>query len=760
MQRVATAVLAHPRRVLVGAAVVVVCAAVFGGPLVNVLQTSLSDFEDPASQTWTVARQIDRAIGAQDDAGLVVLLRPGADPRKRTAGAPARAQETEVAELLSRQHGYLRAIYYQHARSPELLSRDGREALMIATFATRKDSYAAAGRLSRRLHSMHASVGGLDVVFEELTRRSRTDLERAELYVLPLLILLSLWIFRGVVAALLPLLVGAIAILVTFLCLRIVDQFLGLSVFALNLVSALGLGLAIDYSLFVLSRYREELRSAPGELPSPAGSRVAVASAAPYSPEQVRRALRRTLATAGRTVAFSAVTVAAAMASLAVFPLRFLYSMGIAGVVTALCAGACALVVLPAVLALLGRRIDALSPAWLRHSGARAADPMASSFWSSLARTVMRRPGLVALLSGAVLLAAGAPALQMGLTPASSSLLPTSSQARQVDEAIKRNFAASPALPIADLVRAPETEAPTVLAYARQVARASGEPARAHLLYLKHSTWLIVIPPIGNPFSAANERIVRRIRSIPAPAPAAVGGITAWFMDQMSSLESHLPLAFAIVALAMFLTIFAMTGSVVLPAKTLVMNILTLSVATGVLVLGFQNGALGSVLDFRSNGGIEPSNLVLLFTVAFALASDYGVFLLARIKEAHDAGLANRDAVAVGLERTGRIVTAAALLFCVAVGALVSSSILSVKELGFGAALAVAVDASLVRALLVPSLMALLGRFNWWAPAPLRRLHERMAPHEGSPSGNISTGESAGAFAPHAPSAPPRADES
>jgi RND superfamily putative drug exporter len=342
----------------------------------------------------------------------------------------------------------------------------------------------------------------------------------------------------------------------------------------------------------------------------------------------------------------------------------------------------------------------------------------------------MRRPGAIALASAGVLLALGSPVLSLGLTPASSSLLPTSSQARHVDEAIKRNFANSPALPIAAVVKEPLNHAPAVFAYGQEAGLVSGYPEAMHVIYVEHSTFVVSIPPRGDPFGTANERLVRRLRAIRAPFPVAVGGITGWYMDQLSSIGSHLPLALAIIALTMFATIFAMTGSAVLPIKTFIMNLLTLSATTGVLVLAFQDNGLGGVLDFHGNGGIEPSNLVLLFTVAFALASDYGVFLLGRIKEAHDAGLPNRAAIALGLERTGRLVTGAALLFCVAVGALVSSSILSVKELGFGAAVAVAIDASIVRALLVPSLMVLLGDWNWWAPAWLRRVHDRIGIRE------------------------------
>jgi uncharacterized membrane protein YdfJ with MMPL/SSD domain len=729
VSRLAALVQTRARTVIGATALIFVAAVVFGGPVVGILQTSLSDFEDSSSQTATATRLIRHATGAQDEVGVVALVRGGEDVR---TGLRARQAQATVRKLLATQRGYVGAIDYANSRDPELISLDRREALVLATFKTRKLAWAAVEHVRRRVRAQQVKFGGLDIVFEELTRRSRSDLARAELIVLPLLILLSLWIFRGVVAALLPLLVGALTILGTFLCLRVVDQALGISVFALNLVSALGLGLAIDYSLFVLARYREELAraDAPNGAPGLEGS---VGAGGGSASGRTGAAIERTLQTAGRTVLFSALTVAAAMASLTVFPLPFLYSMGIAGVFTALLAGVTSLVVLPAILFALGGRVNALAPRWLQRSSARAARPEISGFWSRLARGVMRRPGAIALASGALLLAAGSPVLGMGLTPASSSLLPRSAQARQVDEAIKRNFAANPALPIADVVQAPPSEVQGVVAYARQVAAASGEASRVRLLYLSHSTWLIAVPPRGDPFSTSNEALVRRLRALHAPYPSAVGGITAWYADQIASLGSHLPFAALIVALTMFATIFVMTGSAVLPLKTLLMNLLTLSVATGALVVGFQEGALGGILGFRANGGLEPSNLVLLFTVAFALASDYGVFLLARIKEAHDSGLSNRDAVAVGLERTGRLVTAAALLFCVAVGALVSSSVLSIKELGFGAALAVAVDASIVRALLVPSLMALLGRWNWWSPAPLRRLHARIAIHEGAP---------------------------
>jgi RND superfamily putative drug exporter len=383
------------------------------------------------------------------------------------------------------------------------------------------------------------------------------------------------------------------------------------------------------------------------------------------------------------------------------------------------------LTVLPALLVVLGSNVDSLAPRWMQRGRAGpAADT--SGLWARLASAVMRRPGPVALISAALLLLASAPAVGLGLTPASTGILPTSSSARQVEDKLTRRFATDPAVPIVAVANAPLDAPGAVESYAGRLAAASREPGRTHLSYAGQSTWTITVAPVGDPFSTANERMLRRLRAVRAPFPTAVGGITGWFSDQLHSIAVNLPLAAVIVALTMFIVLFAMTGSAVLPIKTFIMNLLTLAATAGLLVVGFQLGHLGGLLDFRSDGGLEPSNLVLLMTLAFALSSDYGVFLLGRIKEGHDHGLPNRAAVASGMEHTGRLISAAALLFCVAMGALVTSSILSIKELGFGAAVAVAIDASLVRALLVPSLMALLGDWNWWAPGWLRRAHARV----------------------------------
>jgi RND superfamily putative drug exporter len=717
------------RRVLLGAGALFLVAAALGAPVVSQLKSSSSDFQDPAAQNQQVLRAVERATGQSADYGVAALVPSHGDIRTDPA---AGAQAAHVASLLSAQPGFQRVVDYPTTHLPALVSRDGHETVVLAAFANRDRSAAAVDRLRPALAPAGVRLGGNDVAFHEINKRTASDLSRAEMFAFPILLLLSFWVFRGLVAATLPLLVGGFAIVLTFLLLRLIDQFLGLSIFAVNLVTGMGLGLGIDYSLFVVSRYREELAAGGGD----------------RSPGARRAAISRTLQTAGRTVLYSSLTVAGALSCLLVFPLRFLYSMGIGGVLVALCAGAVSLLVLPAVLVALGPRIDALAPARLQRSSARTAQASERGAWYALAHGVMRRPGLVALVTGAALLAIAAPSLRMALAPADAHVLPTSSQPRQVAEALTHDFAVDGSQTITMVVRAsaagktaPGVRAGSVSAVAQKATALAAAQARsAPPRYLGHRTWEIEMQPRGTDGAPANQQLLKRLRTI-APAPTLlVGGPTAWFVDQKSAIAGHLSLALVILALVTGGFLFLMTGSLVLPLLALAMNVLTVAVGAGLLVLVFQDGHGSGLLGFSSIGGLEESNLVLLFVVAFALSTDYGVFLFSRIKESHDEGRSTRDAVARGLERTGRLVTAAALLFCVAIGAFATSDILFIKQLGVGAALAVAIDASVVRALLVPALMGWLGERSWWAPRSLRRLYARIGLSEGPALGRDKLG--------------------
>jgi uncharacterized membrane protein YdfJ with MMPL/SSD domain len=710
--RLSELAVARTRRVLILAGILFLLAAGFGAPVISILKSESADFQDPHAQNQQVLRAIEHATGQSAYYGVAGLVSSKTDIR---GDAAAQARAVHVVALLSKQPGFQRALDYPATHLPELVSRDGRQMVILAAFATRERSSEAVEHVRPRLAGSGVRLGGNDVAFNEINKRTSSDLATAEAFALPLLLLLSFWVFRGLIAAALPLVVGGFAIVITFLLLRLIDQFAGLSIFAVNLVTGVGLGLSIDYSLFILSRYREELARGL----------------------DTHAAIRRTLQTAGRTVLFGSLTVAGALSSMLVFPLRFLYSMGVGGALVTLSAGAVSLIVLPAVLVALGPRINALAPARLQRNAEAVAQSTDHGAWYRLAHGVMRRPGLIALVTAATLIVIALPALRLQLTPADAHVLPSSSQSRQVAEAITHDFAVDGSQTLTMVVRAPASGGQAVAALARRAQVTAGAqaslagPAR----YLGRGAWEIEMLPRGTDGAPANQALVHRLRLLERAPTLLVGGATAWFVDQKAAIAANTPLTLVILALVTGGFLFLMTGSLVLPFVALVMNLLTVAVGAGLLVLIFQDGHLSSLLGFSPIGGLEESNLVLLFIIAFALSTDYGVFLFGRIKEAHDDGLPTREAVAYGLERTGRLVTAAALLFCVAIGAFVTSHIFFVKQLGAGAALAVTIDATVVRALLVPALMGRLGERTWWAPRPLRRLHARVGLHEDGSDG-------------------------
>ncbi|MDQ3758665.1 MAG: MMPL family transporter, partial [Actinomycetota bacterium] len=547
-------------------------------------------------------------------------------------------------------------------------------------------------------------IGGNAVAQQQINENVESDLKRAELFAFPILFLLSLLFFRSLVAAALPLLIGGLAIVSTFLLLTAASELGSISIFALNLVTGLGLGLAIDYSLFVVSRYREEIAKTGAGI----------------------EALRRTMATAGRTVAYSSITVAGALAALAIFPQRFLYSMGIGGALVALAAAAIALTVLPAVLALLGERVNSLSPAFLQRRAEADSRPASEGFWYRLSRTVMRIPGRIALGSAALLIALGIPFLSIKFTSVDAQVLPEDTSARQVDNELRAEFPPFRDSPVQLYFEGSRREAKSL---ANEASKLAGVAEVQPPIALDSDAWALEVISTRPPLAEQSQDLVASLRGL--DGGALVTGFTANFVDLQESLVEHLPLVLGIVGIVTLLVLFLMTGSVILPLKQLVMNLLGLSAVFGILVLIFQDGRFEGLLGYDSQGGLESTQPLLLFAVAFGLSTDYGVFLLSRIKEARDGGASDSESVAVGLERTGRIVTAAAVLFCIAIGSFVTSEIIFIKEVGLGTAIAVLIDATIVRALLVPSLMEMLGRWNWWAPAPLRRLHGRFGLSEG-----------------------------
>jgi RND superfamily putative drug exporter len=702
----------HGRRVLVGAVIAVAVAGLFGAGVASRLSPYSAD--DPATQSVQATNRFEHAAGRQVDAGIVALISAG-DVRN----AATRARVAQVVSRLSANPDVATVVSFYDRHDPALVSRDRRSTYVVAYFrplSDRRIQNDAKRFESQFKGESDVKLGGQAIANAQANTQVSHDLAHAELLAFPFIFLLSLLFFRSLVAALLPPLLGGLAIVMTFFALRVVSSFVDLSVFALNLVTGLGLGLAIDYSLFMVSRYREEAASSGFGL----------------------QALTRTLQTSGRTIVFSSITVAAAIASLAIFPQRFLYSMGIAGALVALLAASLALLVLPALLTTLGPRVNALSPRWLQRAADRDARPTESGYWYRLSRFVMRRPGPIAALSAAFLIALGLPFTGIRFITVSASVLPTSASARQVDDTLASQFPPNRTTPLEVVVGRPAGSA-RAKALAARIDRLPGVSAVAPPQPAGSANSMIAVASSHPPLSAPSKRLLNDIRTIHEPFYVGVTGQTASYVDLEHSLAVHLPAVLAAIVASTVIVLFLMTGSVVLPIKAVIMNALSLSAVFGILVLIFQDGNLQGLLGYTSEGALDATQPIFLAAVGFGLATDYGVFLLSRIKEARDGGASDSESVAIGLERTGRIVTAAALLFAVAIGAFTTSQLVFIKELGLGAALAVLIDASIVRALLVPSLMELLGPLNWWAPRPLRRLHERIGLQEAFPPARRAT---------------------
>lgn len=685
---------AHPKRILIGAMLFAVLAVAIGGPLFGLLDAE-GGFTDAKSDSARAEVMVEQAGGVKANAEVLALLEPGAP----ISSAASQAEIRRVDNLLGSIPGVdsVTSSTDSGPAAARLTSTDGNSTYLAATLNPDANDATVLAALDQRFGEREdVTLGGSLLANEQLGEQISEDLARAETFAFPLLILLSFIFFRGLRAALMPLVIGLATIFSTFLVLRGINEVHGLSIFCLNLVIGLGLGLAIDYTLFLLTRYREELeRSGPGS-----------------------RAIRDTMATAGRTVVFSAVTVALALATLIIFPLNFLQSMGIGGAAVAIIAAIVSLTIAPAFFALWNVKLKA------RDRGG------AHDRWYRIAKRVMSRPGMIAAVTAIVMIGLTIPSLRAIWTPVDVQSVPEGLSSRTVGDALAADFPGQDSSPLLLVAEAGPGGAVEVRDLAERVAATDGINTVEAPELLGSGVWRIQAVAEGEAAGELAREAVQAIRADPGPLTVLVGGEAASFIDQQEGIGAQMPLAIALLVILTFSVLWLMTGSVVLPLKALVMNALTVGATLGLLTLIFQDGRFEGLLGYTSQGGIEPTDFLVTATLVFALSTDYGVFLLGRIKEAHDAGMEDREAVAVGLARTGAVVTAAAVLLAVAIGAFVTSEVLFIKQIGVGVAIGVLIDALVVRALLVPSLMALLGSWNWWSPKPLRNLHARIGLRE------------------------------
>ena len=706
LDRIARLTWQRPKLVLALVGVFVLLAGGLGYDVERHLKAA--GFTDAASQSERATALLHRELGYDPTPAIVVLVRDRDGGRLAMTTPAVRREVDRVAGALERTRHVGNVINPLRDRraGAALNAGDGRSLILAAGLSSRdveSDGGEAAEEAQRRIGTspLDVSMGGFAVSFNEVNDETREDLTRAELIAFPILTVLLLLVFRGVVAAAIPLLLGVISILGTYLMLRLMASLVDTSLFALNLATALSLGLAVDYGLLMVSRYREELERAGGA---------------------TQEAHRRTVQTAGRAVVFSGLTVAVALAALIIMPQRFLYSIGAAGAAVGLLSALITILVVPSMLALLGTRINALSV----RRGPAVSD--ASGAWYRLAKAVMRRPLVVAIGCTALLLAVSSPLLSTTLTGPSAEAVPPSQPSYAVNRYIDDNYSRGVAFAIT--VTVPGDATPAELAgLQRRLAAIDGIEGGTPFVRASARVAFANLTPAGPALSDEVQDAVHEVRAQAAPdgGELLVSGNTARFIDEKESLIEHLPLVAAIIAGTTLLLLFALTGSVILPIKTLIMNVLTLGASLGVIVLAFQDGLLDGVFAYTGPAAIEVTSLAFLFAITFALATDYAVLVMARIKEQHDLGASNEEAVAIGIGRTARVISAAALAIAIVFLAFAVSKVFFMKQIALAEAAAVLIDVTIVRALLVPALMGLLGDWNWWAPRPLRRLHARFS---------------------------------
>jgi uncharacterized membrane protein YdfJ with MMPL/SSD domain len=730
LHAIARLAIAAPRRIIASAVLVLAGTAIFGIPVVTAL--SAGGMRDPGAESSQAAAVLSHKF---DQGDMDLLITVSSD--EGAQGPNARAVGTELVQRLQNSANVGRVVSAWTAppsAAPSFISKDGKSGLIIAGISggetdAQKNAERLANEYVHDRDGVRVRTGGEAGIYWQVNAQTQKDLLLAESLAMPLSFLVLVWVFGGLIAAALPAAVGGFAILGSMAVLHAISLFTNVSIFALNLAVALGVALAIDYTLLILTRFRDELTQG----------------------EARDAALIRTMATAGRTVLFSAMTVALSMATMVLFPQYFLKSFAYAGVAVVLFAAAAAIIVTPAAIVLLGDRLDSLDVRRLvRRILGRPQPrpiPVQQWFWHRWTKFVMRHAVPIGAAIIALLLLLGAPFLGVRWGFPDDRVLPTSAPARQLGDQLRANFpgdgipditvllpnAAGVNITDLDHYAAALSQVPEVsLVSSPGGTFVDGAPAGppSAPTGLKDGSAFLTVSSTAPLFSVDSEIQLDRLHAVATPASKRVqlGGVTQSNHDSVHAITSRLPLVLVTIAAITLVLVSLLTGSSVLPIKTVLLNILSLTAAFGALVWVFQDGHLGA-LGSAVTGTLEVDLPVLLFCIAFGLSMDYEVFLVSRIREywlASDRGrTANDDSVALGVAHTGRVITAAALIMAISFAALMTAQVSFMRLFGLGLTVAVLVDATLVRMLLVPAFMHVLGRINWWAPRPLTRRDDR-----------------------------------
>jgi RND superfamily putative drug exporter len=652
-------------------------------------------YSDPKSDSAKAFTYLTDVFKVKDPAVVLVV-----ETKDGITNPSAIASATKLENQLKTESGVDSTLsYWSAGGAPSLKSTDGKSAyLFIYSDDVVWDNVQSLGKeiqakYDGKFEDLTVYASGTGVFAHAINTKISEDLKLSESISIPLTFILLIFVFGGLVASAMPLLVGVSAILGSFLVIYLLTLVTGVSIFALNLITGLGLGLGIDYALLIVNRFREEL----------------------HAGRSVDESIKRTVNTAGKTVFYSGLTIVITLAALVLFPQMFLKSFGYAGVTVVVMAVLGALVALPALLAILGTRIDKLV---VRKS---SITPKEDGRWADTARFVMRRPVAVVMLSLIILTVLAAPIKNMVFSQVDSRVLPASNSAAYASKIISDRFPGQEGNPIEIIVPNGATMGTQINQYTTEIAQVPGIVRIGDSQVSGNDVRVTAIHSMG-PRTPAAEVLIKEIRKIRAPEGTLIGGVAADYADTQIGIAKTMPWALLWIAIGVLILLFVFTGSIILPIKAIILNILSLSATLGVITWIFVDGHLKWLVgDFTVTGSVDTGSIILVAVVAFGLSMDYEVFLLSRIKEEHDAGRSNIESVATGLQRSARIITAAAGLLAIVFASFMLSGVTSIKMLGFGVAFAILLDASLVRALLVPALMRLFGERNWWAPKAMKR---------------------------------------